>query len=63
MHGTPAGVPTAQCTSPSPPPLHHLRAKKLLNLRLFENPETDKAWDRSVKDLDLEVLCISQVSL
>lgn len=39
-----------------------IRARKLLNLRLFENPETDKAWDRSVKDLDLEVLCVSQVS-
>lgn len=39
------------------------RAKKLLNLRLFENPDNGKAWDKSVKDLDLEVLCVSQVSV
>ena len=38
------------------------RAKKLLNLRIFENPEDGKPWDKSVKDLDLEVLCVSQVS-
>ena len=38
------------------------RAKKLLNLRLFENPNNgNKPWDSSVKDLDLEILCVSQV--
>jgi D-tyrosyl-tRNA(Tyr) deacylase len=35
--------------------------RKLLNLRLFENPETQKRWDKSVKDLQLEILCVSQV--
>lgn len=38
-------------------------ARKLLNLRLFENPENDKPWDSSVKDLDLEILCVSQFTL
>ena len=37
------------------------RARKLINLRLFNNPENSKAWDKSVKDLDLEILCVSQV--
>lgn len=37
------------------------RAKKLVNLRLFENPENDKPWDKSIKDLNLEILCVSQV--
>lgn len=37
------------------------RAKKLLNLRLFEDPATGKAWDKSVSDLNLEILCVSQV--
>ena len=37
--------------------------RKLLNLRLFANPETSKAWDKSVKDLNLEVLCVSQVCM
>ena len=40
------------------------RAKKILNLRLFENPKNgDKPWDSSIKDLDLEVLCVSQVGV
>ncbi|KAH7697480.1 D-tyrosyl-tRNA(Tyr) deacylase [Aphelenchoides avenae] len=37
--------------------------RKILNLRLFSNPETSKAWDKSVKDLNLEVLCVSQFTL
>lgn len=37
------------------------RASKLLNLRLFEDPATGKGWDKSVKDLGLEILCVSQV--
>ncbi|CAD5219916.1 unnamed protein product [Bursaphelenchus okinawaensis] len=37
--------------------------RKLMNLRLFDNPETNKRWDKSVKDLDLEILCISQFTL
>ena len=40
-----------------------LRAKKILNLRLFEDPATGKAWDKSAQDLNLEVLCVSQVSI
>ena len=38
------------------------RATKLANLRVFEDPETGKAWDKSVSDLGLEILCVSQVS-
>lgn len=37
------------------------RARKILSLRLFENPSNGKQWDKSVTDLSLEVLCISQV--
>lgn len=34
---------------------------KILNLRLFDNPENGKRWDKSVKDLGLDVLVVSQV--
>ena len=34
--------------------------RKLINLRLFEG-ENEKRWDRSVKDLNYEILCVSQV--
>ncbi|CAD5226959.1 unnamed protein product [Bursaphelenchus xylophilus] len=37
--------------------------RKLMNLRLFDNPESGKRWDKSVKDLDLEILCVSQFTL
>ena len=37
------------------------RARKLLNLRIFDNPDNQKPWDKSVTDLGLEVLCVSQV--
>ena len=37
------------------------RARKLLNLRIFDNPDNQKPWDKSVIDLGLEVLCVSQV--
>ena len=38
------------------------RARKLLNLRLFEEPTSGKGWEKSVFDLGLEILCVSQVS-
>ena len=38
------------------------RARKLLNLRLFEEPTSGKGWEKSVSDLGLEILCVSQVS-
>uniref|UniRef100_A0A914C1Z1 D-aminoacyl-tRNA deacylase n=1 Tax=Acrobeloides nanus TaxID=290746 RepID=A0A914C1Z1_9BILA len=37
--------------------------RKLINLRIFENSETGKRWDKSVKDLQLEILCVSQFTL
>ncbi|VDN54651.1 unnamed protein product [Dracunculus medinensis] len=37
--------------------------RKLLNLRLFNNMETGRRWDKSLKDLELEILCISQFTL
>ncbi|XP_058450152.1 D-aminoacyl-tRNA deacylase [Malaya genurostris] len=37
-------------------------AKKLLNIRLFEDP-TGKRWSQSVLDQQLEILCISQFTL
>ncbi len=36
------------------------RAKKILSLRLFDNAN-GKPWDKSVADLGLEILCVSQV--
>ncbi|CAI8037102.1 D-aminoacyl-tRNA deacylase 1 [Geodia barretti] len=38
-------------------------ATKLVNLRVFDDPETGKAWDKSVADLGLEILCVSQFTL
>lgn len=38
-----------------------IRSRKILSLRLFE--ENGKRWQKSVKDLDLEILCISQFTL
>jgi D-tyrosyl-tRNA(Tyr) deacylase len=38
-------------------------AKKLLNLRIFPDPLTNKQWEKSVIDLGLEILCISQFTL
>ncbi|KAH8276932.1 hypothetical protein KR026_002582 [Drosophila bipectinata] len=35
--------------------------RKILALRLFE--ENDKRWQKSVKDLNMEILCVSQFTL
>lgn len=35
--------------------------RKLLNLRLFDNAQSEKRWDKSVKELGLDILCVSQV--
>lgn len=37
-------------------------SRKLLALRLFED-ENGKRWQKSVKDENLEILCISQFTL
>lgn len=31
--------------------------RKLLSLRLFEDPQTGKSWVKSVSDLNLDILC------
>ena len=36
--------------------------RKVLNLRVFED-DSGKRWSKSVKDLGLEVLCVSQFTL
>lgn len=36
--------------------------RKILNLRVFDD-ENGKRWSKSVKDLDLEILCVSQFTL
>lgn len=36
--------------------------RKIINLRLFPNQDHSRNWDKSVKDLNLEILCVSQVS-
>nr|XP_002124948.1 D-aminoacyl-tRNA deacylase 1-like [Ciona intestinalis] len=36
--------------------------RKILNLRIFED-ETGKRWAKSVKEMNLEILCVSQFTL
>ncbi|MDF2379594.1 MAG: D-aminoacyl-tRNA deacylase [Candidatus Gracilibacteria bacterium] len=36
---------------------------KMLNLRIFDDPETGKSLDKSVLDLELEILVVSQFTL
>ena len=38
------------------------RVRKVLNLRFFEG-DTERRWAKSVKDLGLEILCLSQITL
>ncbi|TPX37143.1 hypothetical protein SmJEL517_g01032 [Synchytrium microbalum] len=38
-------------------------AKKLLSVRLFPDPDGNKQWAKSVTDLQLEILCVSQFTL
>eukprot|EP00731_Ephydatia_muelleri_P031048 Em0022g562a len=38
-------------------------ARKITSLRLFPDPASNKAWDKSVSDLGLEILCVSQFTL
>ena len=37
--------------------------RKVLNGRLFPNEEKERPWDLSVKEKELEVLCVSQFTL
>jgi D-Tyr-tRNAtyr deacylase len=37
--------------------------RKVLNLRLFENPETQKPWSASVTGIGGEILSVSQFTL
>ena len=37
--------------------------KKLLNINLWDCPETNKFWKQSVMDKQLDVLCVSQFTL
>uniref|UniRef100_A0A7E4ZW17 D-aminoacyl-tRNA deacylase n=1 Tax=Panagrellus redivivus TaxID=6233 RepID=A0A7E4ZW17_PANRE len=37
--------------------------RKIMNLRLWDDPENGKKWDKSVKDLDYDVLTVSQFTL
>ena len=37
--------------------------RKVLSVRCFDNPESGKRWDKSVKDLDLEVSALATILL
>ncbi|KAK0404878.1 hypothetical protein QR680_017677 [Steinernema hermaphroditum] len=37
--------------------------RKLVGIRLFPCEENGRRWDKSVKDLGLEILCVSQFTL
>uniref|UniRef100_A0A094ZI72 D-aminoacyl-tRNA deacylase n=1 Tax=Schistosoma haematobium TaxID=6185 RepID=A0A094ZI72_SCHHA len=37
--------------------------RKILNIRLFPSQDGIRRWDKSVKDLNLEILCVSQFTL
>ena len=37
--------------------------KKILNSRIFENPDSGGSWKKSVVDVDGEILCVSQFTL
>lgn len=38
------------------------RARKLLNIRVFDD-DAGKRWQKSVKDMQYEILCVSQFTL
>lgn len=38
-------------------------AQKVINIRVFEDKERNRSWDKSVKNLNYEILCISQFTL
>ena len=38
------------------------RARKLVNLRIFDDDDKGKPWEKSVSDKNYEILCVSQVS-
>lgn len=37
--------------------------RKLLGIRLFEAPDADTKWSKSVVERDMEILCVSQFTL
>lgn len=41
---------------------HLIRSRKLLSIRLFDD-ENGKRWQKSAKDLQYEILCVSQFTL
>uniref|UniRef100_A0A182QBF4 D-aminoacyl-tRNA deacylase n=1 Tax=Anopheles farauti TaxID=69004 RepID=A0A182QBF4_9DIPT len=43
--------------------VQRVTARKLLNLRLFEEASTGKRWMQSVMDQQLEIMCVSQFTL
>ncbi|XP_064935868.1 uncharacterized protein LOC135584432 isoform X1 [Musa acuminata AAA Group] len=45
------------------PRIRHRRCRKVLNMRLFSNSKTGKAWDLSVKQSNFGVLLVSQFTL
>lgn len=62
LHVSCSTIKTLQKYLPEIDSIFVYRARKLLNIRLFDD-EAGKRWQKSVKDMEYEILCVSQFTL